>query len=759
MVRVYLSSLGNVDTLHVTIDGNYLADGMTDVTMSRGDTVEIRFDRTSGEMTMQAQGTSYVMGRELHFRRRQTSGTNGVRIAEAKKNGNLYPGDLQLVAMQSGGSWRLYPIMHVFMEDYLCGVVPYEMGNSAPLEALKAQAVAARTYTLNKMNQRSSQRYDVVDTTNDQVYYGNSTSTTRCTEAVLATKGIVLTNGGALTSCWYTASNGGQTESAANFWGSKGYPYLVVKDDPFDYQNSASTVKKVTVYQDFDAAGQSIALKSLLQREISNRWGSNATIDCITAVIPHTPRYSAPSRLYTKMDFRLQVQVNGVARTETVTVDIFDALENALGLSINGTDNELWSVSAKGDSFEIAVRRYGHGVGMSQRGAMRMGQLGYGYDQILGFYYEQSLRVQYAFVNRILSGVDNATVETVEEAAVLTPSSQAKATIKLPGTDSRAALRGTPSTDGTLIAYADNGAMVTPLSTAGDWTLVQYGGVKGYVQTTQIQLMGEVPQSSAETATASTSWALITCSGTLNLRSAPSLSAAVQTTMPSGSVLVVLGMEKGFAKVQYGAQIGYASMEFLRLSETYPGTAQESSQVAYTAQQVTLRPKASLVEEGTALMEGVKVILLEDDGTWCRVEAAGSTGYLLRSELTFQQPEITVTPAPSQPAVGQEGRVQAESGVAYLFTAPGVGGNVLCGILNGESLLVIAQEGSWCTVRYGGQTCYIPASNVTFHQENAAIATGVVTTVSGSLNLRSKAQTGSTILTRIPQGAKVSVFK
>lgn len=104
----------------------------------------------------------------------------------------------------------LVPILSLSVEDYLLGVVPYEMSDSFPLEALKAQAVCARTYALSHLN--ASRAYDVVDTTNDQVFKGVDSSTKNAARAVQETAGIVGMYNGKLAECFYSASNGGQTE-------------------------------------------------------------------------------------------------------------------------------------------------------------------------------------------------------------------------------------------------------------------------------------------------------------------------------------------------------------------------------------------------------------------------------------------------------------------------------------------------------------------------------------------------------------------
>lgn len=87
------------------------------------------------------------------------------------------------------------------------------------------------------------------------------------------------------------------------------------------------------------------------------------------------------------MDFALTVRNSGGGlQNVTVTCDIFSELESLLGMSIQSAKNELWSVEETASGFSLQARRYGHGVGMSQRGAMYMGKLGYTYDEILGFY-------------------------------------------------------------------------------------------------------------------------------------------------------------------------------------------------------------------------------------------------------------------------------------------------------------------------------------------------------------------------------------
>ena len=115
----------------------------------------------------------------------------------------------------SGGG--ILTVLRVYVETYLYGVVPFEMSNSYPLEALKAQAVAARTYAMRAKS--SSGSYDLSDSASSQVFRGYNASYGNAIAAVDATRGVCLMYGGSYAQCYYTASNGGQTESVASAWG------------------------------------------------------------------------------------------------------------------------------------------------------------------------------------------------------------------------------------------------------------------------------------------------------------------------------------------------------------------------------------------------------------------------------------------------------------------------------------------------------------------------------------------------------------
>ena len=139
-----------------------------------------------------------------------------------------YRGDLT-VAHQSSG---LCVINTLPVESYLRGVVPLEMSSSWPLEALKAQAVAARTYAVRSIS--SSGLFDLYSDTRSQAYGGAGREAATTDAAVTGTAGVIATYGGQPIAAFYFSTSGGHTENIENVWNTAPLPYLKGVDDPYD---------------------------------------------------------------------------------------------------------------------------------------------------------------------------------------------------------------------------------------------------------------------------------------------------------------------------------------------------------------------------------------------------------------------------------------------------------------------------------------------------------------------------------------------
>lgn len=136
-----------------------------------------------------------------------------------------------LVVHAGGG--RLSAVNHVGLEKYLYGVVPDEMPPSWPLEALKAQAVAARSYAL--VVRRSGGTFDLFPDTRSQVYGGAAAEDARTSAAIDATARRVVVYGGRVASTFFHSTSGGRTAAIQDVWpGARPAPYLVPADDPYD---------------------------------------------------------------------------------------------------------------------------------------------------------------------------------------------------------------------------------------------------------------------------------------------------------------------------------------------------------------------------------------------------------------------------------------------------------------------------------------------------------------------------------------------
>ena len=204
VLRVLVRSMKGEQTLHLTLVGNYAVDGDRPIGFDRGTEATLSVD--GGEIWLSAGGLRIGMGESFTLTRHAADGENGLYIAESE-TGNLYMGDLT-VSVEDGA---LRAVLSIAMEDYLLGVVAYEMSDSFPLEALKAQAVAARTYALRRKAASASRDWDVTDTTSDQVFKGYNPEYQNVAEAVSSTSGVVgVAPSGAYAECYYTASNGGQ---------------------------------------------------------------------------------------------------------------------------------------------------------------------------------------------------------------------------------------------------------------------------------------------------------------------------------------------------------------------------------------------------------------------------------------------------------------------------------------------------------------------------------------------------------------------
>jgi len=198
---------------------------------------------TSNTITVTKTGTNTVlfefdMGTTpLGVRPRPISGEKPVTLFKNDR----YNGGFSY-ARRDGAMLTVLNIVEI--EDYVRGILPYEMSNSWPLEALKAQACCARSYSLASLNKHnSSAGADLCTTEHCQVYRGRRLANARTDQAVDETEGMYVTYQDTLCQTYYSASNGGASESVENVW-TEAIPYLRGVIDPYE----ADIASRVTNY-------------------------------------------------------------------------------------------------------------------------------------------------------------------------------------------------------------------------------------------------------------------------------------------------------------------------------------------------------------------------------------------------------------------------------------------------------------------------------------------------------------------------------
>lgn len=302
----------------------------------------------------QAQGGQVLLhtfrGRELWVRPTDNS---FVFITD-----DWYRGRLRLVARAEG----LVAVNHVPLEEYLYSVVGSEMYPFWPLEALKAQAVAARSFVLFRLRRPADPDFDVGRTVTWQAYKGYSRESDSTREAVTATTGQVVTYRGQIIEAVYHAASGGHTENVEDIW-SAPRPYLRGVPD-FD--------QEAPVYS---------WQKTFTQAELSRLLPGVGQVTSLTPV-----RTTPQGRV-------VEMRVTGTTGTKTFTGSELRRLLDLRStlFQVTPTRGDVAStnpVNAPDGSFEFQGRGFGHGLGMSQWGAFGLAQRGYNYQQILQYYYQ-----------------------------------------------------------------------------------------------------------------------------------------------------------------------------------------------------------------------------------------------------------------------------------------------------------------------------------------------------------------------------------
>ena len=249
-------------------------------------------------------------------------------------------------------------IIKVPFEDYIVGVLAGEMPVSFELEALKAQAVAARSYVMKKMQTNIDKEYDVVDTVMNQVYLDDehlqevwkedyTNNINKIKQAVLETFNEYLEYDGKIVDAMFFSTSVGATENSEEVFTSE-VPYLRSVVSTWDSISPVYEVNYTFELEDF-------------YNKLNLNYSESLNIELLETT--STGRVK-------------KLKINGVT------------LEGNTVVSNLKLKSNHFTIKLEGDKVYITTKGYGHGVGMSQYGAQAMALEGYKYDEILKYYYQ-----------------------------------------------------------------------------------------------------------------------------------------------------------------------------------------------------------------------------------------------------------------------------------------------------------------------------------------------------------------------------------
>lgn len=457
-----------------------------------------------------AFGTLLYSGASVSFKEFESSHANNCVKVDSVSMGNsdtdrTYRGDLNIYYFDKTGSYSkrwagLYLVNDVYMEDYIQGVVAAEMGKENkttpkkgwPIEAQKAQAVAARTFAMNKT--RSSLVFDVYDTSKSQAYFG---ITDWCKAAVQATAGQILYYDNKVLRVHYTGTNGGDTEVTANYWGEgetgcgkesvredvydlmvSGKDYVEYAEIPVNYNASNKYVKSLVanvLIPNLTASGYAVSSAAYQSLSIS-------VPKCLDMSCTHHNRKNMPAdqvcNHFCSVDIAFYgVTINGTQQIGTVSTNVGEKdfyVDRPLEFFVTGKLKYYWLkenvTNGVVTSYTIRHARNASGTGLSQYGAKYRALEGHKYDAILDFYFPQS-------------SIDSLASDISRPAIQAKPSVRYDARVL--GSTARVFSQKSAASAVTTTIQAGETVFVSDIG--GKWAHVSCGSISGYIAASTLE--------------------------------------------------------------------------------------------------------------------------------------------------------------------------------------------------------------------------------------------------------------------------------
>ncbi len=316
-------------------------------------------------------------------------GPISINSYEDIKINNINYGKYFYLVKDSYGTWTL--VQKISFDQYLNGVLPHEIGANSPIEALKAQAIIARTWAIYNSNRFKADNFHLCVTTQCQVYKP-SIATKKIKQAIIDTRYKVLVYERKPINAFYHASNGGISAVASESWKMRNYPYLVSKLDLIKFPDA-----------DFSYINRNRReVLSLLKSDKNKffgknhylfRWQKKVSNKEINDLLRKNNLLSKNSEI-----LKIKVDERGISGRVIKLTIIHSNSKNPIVLVkddirryLNFLPSNLFIIDNLNDNFFVFTGGgFGHGVGLSQSGAIEMAKKGYQYQKILKHYYKKT---------------------------------------------------------------------------------------------------------------------------------------------------------------------------------------------------------------------------------------------------------------------------------------------------------------------------------------------------------------------------------
>jgi stage II sporulation protein D len=332
---------------------------------------ELHITASKGKLKIKTKSKRQQTADRRVFKATGTSASDCIAIATDKAGLNKACYNGEFIVTANGN--KLNAINVIDIEDYLRGVVPYEIGklDESKFEALKAQAVAARTYAYKHFGSRVAQGFDVYADTRDQVYKGLHSATALTDKAVRETEGVVMTYNGEFITAYYHSTCGGETEGVVT-WGRPDHPYL--KNKP-DLRPDGTPWCRESNYTEWTREFTEDELRDLFQINAKEAKANVPSFSSIKSM--HIQDTLKSGRIHT-----LVIETNN--GSFTAKADKIRWLFKRGGTIL---PSSFFRIHKNGNDWILKGKGFGHGVGLCQMGARARAQAGQSYIQILTHYY------------------------------------------------------------------------------------------------------------------------------------------------------------------------------------------------------------------------------------------------------------------------------------------------------------------------------------------------------------------------------------